>query len=47
MAKKLLNLQSERLEEIPDDLQITLERRPDFLKKAFDKNSNQDYILTY
>ena len=45
LAKKVLNIDPEGLEEIPDDLQHTIERKPDFLKKVIHKNSKKDYIL--
>ncbi|WP_448528395.1 hypothetical protein [Raineya sp.] len=45
LAEKLLNISPKQLEEIPDDLQVTLERRPDFLKKVLHQDSRQDYIL--
>lgn len=45
LAKKLLGINPEKLEEIPDDLQRTIERRPDFLKKVVHKDSTKDYIL--
>lgn len=45
LAEKLLNIHPEELEEIPDDLQITIERQPDFLKKVVHKDDDQDYIL--
>ncbi len=45
LAEKLLNIHPEKLEEIADDLQRTLERKPDFLKKVVHQNSKKDYIL--
>jgi predicted transposase/invertase (TIGR01784 family) len=45
LAEKLLAIYPERLEEIPDDLQTTIERRPDFLKKVAHAKSELDYIL--
>ena len=44
IADRLLGIHLEQLEEIPGDLQITLERKPDFTKKALDKNK-QPFIL--
>ena len=44
IADKLLGIHAEQLEEIPGDLQVTLERKPDFTKKALDKNQ-QPFIL--
>lgn len=32
LADQLLGLSLGQLEELPDDLQVTLERKPDFLK---------------
>ncbi len=40
LAYKLLNIRPKRLEEIPDDLQTTIEREPDFLKKVTDQDDN-------
>ena len=34
LADKLLGLSLDKLEELPDDLQTTLERKPDFLKRV-------------
>ncbi|MCS6796326.1 MAG: hypothetical protein NZ516_10240 [Raineya sp.] len=45
LVQHLLGLQIETLEEIPDDLQVTLERYPDFLKKVLHQDSSQNYIL--
>jgi hypothetical protein len=45
LAEKLLNIHPEKLEEIPDDLQRTIERKPDFLKKVLHKDPSKDYIL--
>jgi predicted HTH domain antitoxin len=45
LAKKVLNIDPEGLEEIPDDLQYTIERKPDFLKKVIHKDSTKDYVL--
>jgi len=44
LAGKILNIQIESLVEIPDDLQVTLERRPDFLKKVKDATKHE-FIL--
>ena len=45
-AEKLLNIDSKNFREIPNDLQTTLERKPDFLKKVVtDKKGSKDYIL--
>lgn len=40
IADKLLGIYAGQLEEIPADLQVTLERKPDFTKKAVDKQGN-------
>jgi predicted HTH domain antitoxin len=45
LAEKLLKIKADRMEEIPDDLQRTIERRPDFLKKILHDNSDKDFIL--
>lgn len=45
LAEKILDIHPEKLEEIPDDLQVTLERKPDFLKKVVHVDSSKDYIL--
>ena len=45
LANKVLHIFPIRLEEIPDDLQLTLERKPDFLKKVIMKGKEEDYIL--
>ncbi len=46
LAQKVLHINPEELEEIKDDLQTTLERKPDFLKKVVSKNKTQkEYIL--
>jgi hypothetical protein len=48
-AEKLLNINPKNLREIPNDLQTTLERKPDFLKKVIaDRKENKkgkDFIL--
>ncbi|MCS6794780.1 MAG: hypothetical protein RMJ97_06215 [Raineya sp.] len=45
LIEYVLDLHPEKLEEIPDDLQVTLERSPDFLKKVVHSDSSKDYIL--
>ncbi len=45
LAEKLLHIRPEKLEEIPDDLQTTIERKPDFLKKVVHQDSSKNYIL--
>jgi predicted transposase/invertase (TIGR01784 family) len=51
-AEKLLNINPKNLREIPNDLQTTLERKPDFLKKVIadksqknEKDKQKDFIL--
>lgn len=45
LAEKILHIHPETLEEIPDDLQRTIERKPDFLKKVTHSDPDKDYIL--
>jgi predicted transposase/invertase (TIGR01784 family) len=45
LCKKLLNLEFEEAEEIPDDLQATRELRPDFLKRVRHEDTAKDFIL--
>ncbi len=45
MAKVILEIDPFSMEEIPDDLQHTIERRPDFLKKVHPKAGRESYIL--
>jgi predicted transposase YdaD len=45
LAEKILNIRPEKLIEIPDDLQRTIERKPDFLKKVGHQDRSKDYIL--
>ena len=44
LADKLLGLSLGRLEELPDDLQTTLERKPDFLKRVV-ADGGSSYLL--
>ena len=48
-AEKLLNINPKNLRDIPNDLQTTLERKPDFLKKVVadktQKGKIKDFIL--
>ena len=44
LARKILGLPIDQLEEIPDELHLTLERKPDLLKKVILKDG-PDYIL--
>ncbi len=43
LLDRVLGLRPDALEEVPDDLQRTLERKPDFLKKA--RDGKQSYLL--
>ena len=45
LAEKLLGIRPEKLVEITVDLQQTIERKPDFIKKVVHKDSKKDYIL--
>lgn len=45
LALIVLEIDYGRLEEIPDDSQYTIEKRPDFLKKVKADKSEDDYIL--
>jgi predicted transposase/invertase (TIGR01784 family) len=45
LAEKLLGIVPEGLEEVSIDVQRTIERKPDFLKKVVHKDSTKDYIL--
>jgi len=45
LARKLIGIDPATLEEIPDDLQYTIERKPDFLKRVKPGSGKQDYIL--
>lgn len=45
LIDKLLGIRPERMEEIPNDLQTTIERRPDLLKKVMHEDTARDYIL--
>ena len=47
IANRLLNLSIPALEEIPDDLHQTIERKPDFLKKVLHPNEADNYILHF
>ena len=44
LADKLFGISPKKMEEIPDELQRTIERKPDFLKRVTDKNGAV-YIL--
>ena len=45
LAHKVLNLEIFRFEDIPDKLQRTIEREPDFLKIVMNESGKRDYIL--
>ena len=45
LADKLLGLKLGELEELPDDLQATLERKPDFLKRVVGTSDELTYLL--
>lgn len=57
LVTRLLGVNADQLEEMPDELQITTERKPDFLKKVNDPNepyllhiefqSKRDYEMPY
>lgn len=57
IVDKLLGIPTDQLEEIPDEVQTTVERKPDFLKKVNDENgayllhiefqSKRDYEMPY
>ena len=44
LADKILGISPVSMEEIPDDLQTTIERKPDFLKKVITE-SGEEFIL--
>ena len=44
LAERLLDIQPECIEELPDDLQTTIERKPDLLKKVTDRQQRR-FIL--
>ncbi|WP_338793040.1 hypothetical protein [Bernardetia sp. MNP-M8] len=46
-AEKLLNINPKNLREIPNDLQTTLERKPDFLKKVIADKSQKEKIKDF
>ncbi len=47
LATRLLHLSIPAVEEIPDDLHQTIERKPDFLKKVVHPKAVDDYILHF
>ena len=44
-AQKMLGLQGAKYTSIKDDLHVTIERKPDFLKKVKEINKSKSYIL--
>ena len=44
LIRKLLHIHAEGMEELPDDIQHTKERKPDVLKRIIDKNG-QTFVL--
>ena len=44
LAQRFFDITPEQLSEIPDDIQTTIERKPDFLKRVAAKEG-KDYIL--
>jgi hypothetical protein len=44
-AQKLLGLQGAKYTSIKDDLHVTIERKPDFLKKVKESTKSKSYIL--
>ena len=44
LADKLFHIHPKHIEELPDDLQVTIERKPDFLKKIINQDG-QEFIL--
>jgi len=45
LAEKILDIHPYKLLEIPDNIQKTIERQPDFLKMVLDKEDKPEYIL--
>lgn len=45
LARVVLGIDHTKLEEIPDETQYTIEKKPDFLKKVRGDNGAEDYIL--
>ena len=45
LAHRLLNIDAATFEELPDDLQITVERKPDFLKRIKPADALPTYLL--
>ena len=45
LAHRLLGIDANTFEELPDDLQTTVERKPDFLKRVNPTNGTPSYLL--
>ena len=45
LTRVVLGIDHTKLEEIPDDTQHTIEKKPDFLKRVRGKEPKDDYIL--
>lgn len=45
MAQRMLGIEARKTEELPDDLQHMIERKPDFLKKICMEGWGPDYVL--
>lgn len=45
LARRILGIEAHRWEEIPDELQLTLERKPDFLKRVHPLDGSDPYLL--
>ena len=45
LTKKILAIETDIFEEIPDSVQETLEREPDFLKRVRHEDVSKDFIL--
>lgn len=45
LARKVLGIDVDILIELPDDIQLTVERKPDFLKKVVPNDGSEPYLL--
>jgi hypothetical protein len=45
LARKVLGIDVDILVELPDEIQLTVERKPDFLKKVIPTNGSEHYLL--
>ncbi|MFN8346592.1 MAG: hypothetical protein U0X91_16430 [Spirosomataceae bacterium] len=45
LARKVLGIEAEILVELPDEIQLTVERKPDFLKKVIPTDGAEPYLL--